>query len=282
MKTIPDLVLRRMKQLEIAQPFVPLLDVDLNDDAGTHIRLARNTRPIVYGGDTYVPAAFDAQVLGVSKREGIPTFELAVSDVEELLRPYLYTTNFFAGATLTIAVVMPDALSLDYGDLVTEYDILKAWPQAAWVHLSLGGPDLLRKRFPWGRFFADLCEYRWGDDPRCPYVPKTIAGVTLSGSDPVEIAVTDHLFETGDQVTLASVGGITPSLAGTYAVTDTGSDTFTLDGTNSSTYSGSYTSGGTAGFATCGRTLADCRKREMTANFWGCVGLRSRVARLAF
>lgn len=281
MKQIPDLILRRLKELETSEPFISLLDVALNDLADTHIRLARDTRLITFGGVDYVPAAFDLQVLGVTKREGIPQFDLAISDVEDRLRPALYTSNYFQGATLTIAVVMPDALSLDYQDLVTEYSILKARPRAEWVYLTIGGPDLLRKRFPWGRFFADLCEYRFGDDPRCPYVPSNIVAVDHSGSGPVTVTVTDHPFETGDEVTLAGGAGLTPPLAGTFVVTDIGDDAFTLDDTSGDDYTGTYSESGTAAFTICERNLDACRKRAATLHFWGCVGLRNRVSRLA-
>jgi hypothetical protein len=282
MKSIPDIILRRLKQLEIAQPFVPTIDLALNDGPDTHIRLVRDTRACTIAGSVYAASGFDAQVLGVSKRDGIPTFTVAISDPANQIRPYLQTTNYFAGATVTFAVIAADLLTLDYEDLVTEYDVIKAWPRAEYVHMVVGGPNLLRQRFPWGRFLADLCEYTFGDDPRCPYVPKGIAAVTLTGTDPVAIQ-TDaaHQAETGDLIALAAATGVTPSLAGNWTVTVTGSDTMTLDGTDSSDYAGSYTSGGTAGFAVCERTLDACRKRESTANFWGCLGLRSHTFKLA-
>ena len=281
MKTIPDLILRRLKELETTEPFVALLDVALNDLAATHIRLARNTRTITFGGVDYVPAAFEVQVLGVTKREGIPQFDLAISDVEERLRPWLYTTNYFQGATLTISIVMPDALSVFYQDLVTEYSILKAKPQAEWVYMTIGGPDLLRKRFPWGRFFADLCEYRFGTDPRCPYVAMTVDAVDHAAAGRVTITAAGHTFETDDQVTLAGIAGITPSLAGIYVVEKHDANRFHLNATDGANYSGAYTGGGTAAFTICERNLDACRKRGATLHFWGCVGLRNRVARLA-
>jgi hypothetical protein len=281
MKQIPDLILRRLKELETTEPFVALLDVAINDIADTHIRLARNTRTITFGGVDYVPAAFDMQVLGVTKREGIPQFDLAISDVEERLRPSLYATNYFRGATLTIAIVMPDALAVYYQDLITEYSILKARPQAEWVYLTIGGPDLLRKRFPCGRFFADLCEYRFGTDPRCPYVPMAVDAVGHAAAGRVTVTAAGHAFETDDQVTLAGIVGITPSLTGNYVVEKHDANSFHLDSTDGANYAGAYTGGGTAGFTICERNLDACRKRAATLHFWGCVGLRNRVARLA-
>ncbi len=78
---------------------------------------------------------------------------------------------------------------------------------------------------------------------------KSVEGVTLSGSDPVQIDLTAHGFITSETVRLISMIGITPSLDEEYVVTKVDVDTFTLNGTDSSDYSDSFTSG-TACFAT--------------------------------
>ncbi|KKK95664.1 hypothetical protein LCGC14_2670510, partial [marine sediment metagenome] len=78
---------------------------------------------------------------------------------------------------------------------------------------------------------------------------KAVEGITLSGTDPVQIDLTAHGFITGETARLISMVGISPSLDGEYGVTKINIDAFTLNGTDSSDYSGSFTSG-TACFAT--------------------------------
>jgi hypothetical protein len=69
---------------------------------------------------------------------------------------------------------------------------------------------------------------------------KNITGAT--NATPIAITCTAHGYSTGDTVVIASVGGNTAA-NGTWEITSTGADTFTLDG---SAGNAAYTSGGTA------------------------------------
>jgi hypothetical protein len=62
-----------------------------------------------------------------------------------------------------------------------------------------------------------------------------------SNASPIEITSEDHGLQTGDRVTISGVLGNTAA-NGTFTITRTGADTYTLDG---STGNGSYVSGGT-------------------------------------
>jgi hypothetical protein len=69
---------------------------------------------------------------------------------------------------------------------------------------------------------------------------KSITGAT--NATPISITCTAHGYSTGDTVVIASVGGNTAA-SGTWEITSTGANTFTLDG---SAGNAAYTSGGTA------------------------------------
>jgi hypothetical protein len=69
---------------------------------------------------------------------------------------------------------------------------------------------------------------------------KSITGATNAA--PISITCTAHGYSTGDTVVIASVGGNT-NANGTWEITSTGANTFTLDG---SVGNAAYTSGGTA------------------------------------
>jgi len=69
---------------------------------------------------------------------------------------------------------------------------------------------------------------------------KTITGAT--NANPIEITSASHGYVTGDVVTVASVGGNT-NANGTWIVTKTGTNTYTLNGSNGNA---TYTSGGTS------------------------------------
>jgi len=70
---------------------------------------------------------------------------------------------------------------------------------------------------------------------------RTVTGAT-AGS-PTTITATSHGFATGTRVWVTGVGGITGINDQLWVVTNTGTNTFTLDGSNGA---GTYTSGGTA------------------------------------
>lgn len=68
---------------------------------------------------------------------------------------------------------------------------------------------------------------------------KSITGAT--NATPIEITVSGHGYSTGDSVVISGVGGNTAA-NGTWIITKTGTDTFTL---NTSVGNGTYTTGGT-------------------------------------
>lgn len=74
-----------------------------------------------------------------------------------------------------------------------------------------------------------------------------VAGVTLSGTDPVVITCTGHCVNTGDKVRFYGLGGTTglnfTASPVTYTVTYVNANSFSLQGTNSSNFS-AWTSGG--------------------------------------
>jgi len=73
-----------------------------------------------------------------------------------------------------------------------------------------------------------------------PGTTSTITGAT--NATPISITVASHGWSTGDMVSIEGVGGNTAAL-GNWIITNTGTNTFTLDG---SVGNGAYTSGGTA------------------------------------
>ena len=103
----------------------------------------------------------------------------------------------------------------------------------------------------------------------------------MTGTDPVKIEVTGHRAETDDEITLAGIAGITPSLDGTYTVTYVDDDNYSLQGTDSSDYSGTYTSGGTSAYAGCNGLRKNCWQRKNETMFGGFPGLLAETMRIA-
>jgi len=73
-----------------------------------------------------------------------------------------------------------------------------------------------------------------------------ITGVTLSGTDPVQLTIVAHGLATGRQGVPSDLAGSTELNDNTYKITNVDADNFTLQGTDSSDFS-AWTSGGTFG-----------------------------------
>lgn len=279
MRSIPYEILQRIKSPAIDKPLVSLIDFALL--GGAHLRYANYGSDVVYQAHTYTAWSFTAQILGATKRNGIWTTTVEFDDALQELTPHVIANDYFrGGVTLTAVLIAPDLPALDYSGLTATYDIKLAKPSYNAVTVQMGGPNLLRRRFEAGRFFAEVCDYDFPDDPRCGYVGQDVLGVTLS--TPIEIEVDGDGFADDDQVTLAGIAGISPSLDAVYAVTRVSAGHFTLNTTAGSGYSGAYTAGGSAGYAICRRTLDDCDLRLGVdkTRFGGCLGARDDTVRL--
>ena len=223
---------------------------------------------------------FDIEPSKVSNKGEMRTTRITVHDIQRVIAPYLQELDGAVGSEVKLTVINSALLHEDYVELEAYWDIVATHTEDYATIFTLGRPNILHQRYPLHRYFALHCRWHF-ESVECDYTRKTVAGVTLSGSDPVSVEVTAHGAATGDVWRLAGIAGITPSLAGNYTLTRTDADNFTLDDSDSSDYSGAYTSGGTAGYATCKRTLADCRDRESAVRFGGFPGMRSGGVRIA-
>lgn len=278
MKSLPTNLIIAKNRLDCKYPWLLLLEVHLNDDADTVRRFVRSGTDgsgadISYGGEIYTAFNFDIGLIRQSAEADVPTTRLSVCNISQFLEPDIQATDELDGASVKIIIVHADNLDEDHSELELEYDIISPAITATDVTFTLGAPSPLRRNFPMHRYFADFC-WHYFEDARCGYTGKAVAGVTLAGSDPVSVECTGHGFADNDVIRLADIAGVTPSMAGNYAITKTDNDNFTLNSTDSSDYSGSYTSGGTAGYAVCPGHLSDCRDRENSSKFGGFVGLK--------
>lgn len=278
MRNMPANIVIEKNRMSTAAAWLILLEITLTDTPATVFRLVRNNENIIFEGNEYTAFNFEIDPTEQSSEGRISTTVLRVSNITRLIESNLQTLNGGAGSNVKVTVVNSELLSEDYSDQEFNFSVLETSTSSKWVEFRLGAPSPLRQRFPLNRYLALHCRWRF-ENIECSYARKTVAGVTLAGTDPVSIEVTGHGFSTGDQIRHADIAGITPAIL-TFTITKTDVDNYTLDGTDSSDYSGAYTSGGTAGFLVCGRTLEECRIRENAVQFGGFPGIRSGGVRL--
>lgn len=245
------------------------------------LRYANNTVDVDFpatAGDTYSARGMICDGINPAQPNRLDSVRLSIDDLDRALEAYLpqypADTDLVTGGTCTLYMVESSLLDETYTDLTIDYDVKGFYREGQAVVLELSGDDPQRMRFPRDRYLPNYCNFANDyQGPRCGYAGQVVAGVTLSGTDPVSVQVTNHGWANDDVITLAGIAGITPSLAGSYVITKTDASNFTLNGTDSSDYSGSYTSGGTAGLSTCDGLLESCIYRANQTRFGGFPGL---------
>ena len=278
-----NLIIQKNK-VATASAWLVLLDILLNDDDETHIRLVRNNENFTFDGHVYTAFNFELDDVAMDNKGQIPTLNLKVSNISRLLQPYMGDLKGGIGSVVTLTVVNSDLPEEDYVDLQMEFNVLAANSTREWVTFSLGGSNPLRKRFPLYKMLALHCGWNYnrplGVFPECGYAGKSIEGITLSSGNPVSIEVTGHLFIDGDIVSFLAVDGTVELNGNSYAVTKTDANNFTLDNTDGDDFTTWGGTAGTVGFASCDKTLNACRLRENSSMFGGCPGMRSKGVRI--
>jgi len=235
---------------------------------------------------SYTAFPFEIEPTKNMSKGQIPTVTLRVSNITNLLEPYLESLDGAIGSTVKITVVNSNRLEENYSELELTYEVLACNSTAEWVTFTLGAPNPLRQRFPLHKYLALHCSFRYNDiedqmGPRCQYVGKTITNITKAAN--AKISVTNHGFAVDDVIKFADVLGMT-EINGKSGVIlnanpDADGNAFTVD-IDSEAFS-DYISGGKCGYATCKKTLAECRIRSNSANFGGFPGIRSGSVRIA-
>ena len=284
MKHLTDNLLDAKNEVARNAAALLLAEVILND--ATVLLWVRNTVAVTYpttGGRLYSPKSFTCDAIDSGRPGYLESNSIKVDDTDRSLEQYMSQGISreckFKGGTVKLTVV--DSLLLDEAGTDQElvFDIVASpGRQGNWKVLELAGDDPSRMRFPGSRYVSqcapDVVEH-FGELP-CGYQGITITGIVLSGADPVQIQATSNLGSTGSVFSIDGAAGITPSLDGVYQITWVSSNAFTLDGTASSDYAGTYTGGGTAGFADCPGQYEDCIERDNAERFGGCLGLANR------
>jgi len=291
MKSLPPNIILEKNKASSPYAWLILLEITLNDDAGTVLRFVRNTEDITFGsgsggGDVYTAFPFEIEPTDNKAKGQIPTVTLRVSNITNLLEPYLEDLDGAIGSTVKITVINSNRLSDDYSELELTYDVIACNSTAQWVTFTLGAPNPLRQRFPLTKYLALHCRYRYNDvedkdGPRCQYAGKEISGITKASN--AKVSCTNHGFAVGDVIKFADVEGMLEINGLTGEVQDADPDgdgnAFTVD-IDSQAFS-PYSGGGICGYATCKRTLAECRERGNSAHFGGFPGIRSGTVRIA-
>ena len=282
MKALSTNLIIAKNTLSSKWPWLLLCELHVNDTDDTIFRWVQHEEDVTFSSNDYTAFNFELQTITYKAGE-VTTTTLRLCNVTQTIKSTLRDNRGCTASEIVIYYVHANLLDEDYSELTLNFDILYPRITANYVEFKIGGPSPLRRRVPPDRYHANTCRYFRGypTDPRCNYSADTVADVILSGTDPVKIEVTGHRAETDDEITLAGIAGITPSLDGTYTVTYVDDDNYSLQGTDSSDYSGTYTSGGTSAYAGCNGLRKNCWQRKNETMFGGFPGLLAETMRIA-
>lgn len=146
MLNLPLALRQEKNKLVSTAPWLVLLDVTLPDTS--HIRLARNTDDVVFGGNTYSAFAFEIGELSNAGDSRITGISVRVANPSRALQPYIEQYDGLIGCAVTLSVVHAGNLAADHSDLQLAYNVVAAAPDADWIDFTLGAVNPLRRRFP--------------------------------------------------------------------------------------------------------------------------------------
>lgn len=284
MRTLSANLIAAKNALGTSSAWLSCMVLTLND--ATVERFVLNTEAITYGGNEYTPKDFQCDAVESLGLNVLPELSLRFNNVDRYLEKYMTQgisdVDKFTLGTIQLFPVNSGLLTEDYSSLAVTYSLMQEPARDGnWLVFKLTDGGLGITEFPEGEYDSMVCgkQVTFGD-PICQYVGQSITGVTLSGTDPIQITIEDHQWTTGDVIVISKALGITPTINGTYTITVDGLDTFTLDDTNSAMFSGSYSGSGVAGLPTCNKSYEDCKYRGNQTHFGGQLGLDAKGPRI--
>jgi phage-related protein len=260
METISPLIAVEKNKIASPNPFIVFLAITINDTAGTKLYYCNNNENLTYSGQLYTATSFDITISSESMKGEMPSIELTIQNVDRILGGTIDAADGGLGSTIIVYVVEVDAVTkactLAFSK---EYEVMFVEMSAYLLTVTLGAPNLLRQGFPFYRYIAEHCEWRfkWHE---CKYEDTSADKVAVSGTS--YICITSHTSNT-DNAPTGKYGG------SYWRIVSSG---------------GSAWSAGvdyTEGTAYCGRTFFDCRDTfNNTPNFGGQKGLVDSKVRL--
>lgn len=163
--------------------FVLLIEVDIVDETGDvvdHLRLARNSEDVVYGGETYTAANFEAKYKADVEEEPSLTFE--ANDMSGYIRSRMEAYGGGLGSECVVTVVNTGNLDQP-PEIVETYQVTAASSQGYKVMFTLGVDNPLMIQWPKIKQTRDQCQWVF-KGPRCKYAgAATKCSFTYAGAN---------------------------------------------------------------------------------------------------
>lgn len=157
MKELSNDLQKAKNSIEIATPWLNLLEIEI--DGNTPLRVTDNNETVTFGGEDYRPFPFTISAINSDSAGKIPSITLTVSNVNNIIFPYVDRADGLIDTKVTLTVVNTAYLEEDYAELTLEFSILGATMDEEWASFTLGAPSPMRQRFPKDRYVANSCQW---------------------------------------------------------------------------------------------------------------------------
>lgn len=258
-ESILPLIAVEKNKIATQNAFVALLEITINNTASTKKYYCNNNENLTYDGDTYEASSFDLTIVSENVKGEIPSLELNIQNVDRILGGIIDAADGGLGSSVVVSVVEVDATTKGCTLAFSkEYEVMFVEMGGASLTVTLGVPNLLRQFFPFYKYIAEHCEWRfkWHE---CKYEDTSASRVTVGGVN--YICITSHTSTTNNAPTGINGGSF-------WRVVSSGGSAWSLD----TEYS--------EGDKYCGRSFRDCREYENTPNFGGQKGLADSKVKL--
>jgi len=150
-------------------PFLELLDIEVVDEAGTHvdwIRICRNNENITFQGNVYLAGDFTLEISGGLNEE--PRLNISAQDPTGMIREAI--DAYQGGTDFPVTYTYVNSARLDKEPEIQEtFQVKTATTSGDWaVNFSLGMDGALAKKFPRRAQFSARCGHIFKDN-RCAY-----------------------------------------------------------------------------------------------------------------
>ena len=177
MISLPAVLIGEKNDLTSAHPWLVLLEIQFDGDT---IRLVRNEADVTWDSQTWTRFPFELDVIGETRRGEVPAVTLRVSNISRVIQAYIEDYDGGVDADVIIRVVHANHLSVTTPALRLDYIVTNVSADSKEVRFTLGAGNLLRRRFPAGRFLQNFCRWRF-KSTQCGYAgAETECSKTLS------------------------------------------------------------------------------------------------------
>jgi phage-related protein len=169
-------------RLSSGTPWLICVDISvINPATGAlveKIYLVRDTEPVTFNGNNYIPASFDIQLNDVSGQ--LTTVNLVIKDYTGQIQAQMQLYQGGVGFAIALSVVNAGNLTQP-PEVVQYFQVVGATSNAYAVTFSLGARNLLTQAFPNRIQTRDFCQWRYMG-AQCGYTGSmTTCDLSLNG-----------------------------------------------------------------------------------------------------